>query len=130
MSKSIEFYQRGLHKDFVLDSGEIDGVFYVIKTIGGHYPTAYISAHYTERFEEEAAVRDIQFITYSTENYGPLRGLDESKSWIGWDYGHNGDYICASERLLDQKGYHYTYEEVLEDVKKMVALAKELGLEN
>lgn len=130
MGKNLEFYQRGLHKDLVLDAGEINGVSYVIKTIGGHYPTAYISAHYTEQFEQEAARRGIQLITYSTERYGPLQGLDESKAWVGWDYGHNSDYICALEKALDSEGHHYTYEEVMEDVGQMITLAKELNLED
>ena len=130
MGKTIEFYQRGLRRDLVLDSGKIDGVSYVIKTIGGHYPTAYISAHYTERLEEEAAARGIQLITYSTEMYGPLCGLDEDKAWVGWDYGHSSDYICALEKTLDSEGHHYTYEEVMEDVRQMIALAKELNLED
>lgn len=129
MDKNIELYQRRLGKNIVLDSGEIDGVSYIIKTIQGHYPTAYISAHYTEDFEDIATRWGVG-ITYSTEEYGSLPGLDEERAWVGWDYGHGGDYICADSEEYDIKGHRYSYAEIMEDVKDMIKLAKELELEN
>ena len=52
-----------------------------------------------------------------------------SKNFIGWDYMHRGDYITSkfedyyNEKVITKK---YTYEEIMEDVKKAIDYLCEL----
>lgn len=106
----------------LLDSGKIFGFEYFIMSLG-MYPTAYIKIpekhpFYKKDYEDIYYECDIDVnggLTYS-EDYLIISKTKKIEGWfIGWDYGHYGDY-CAFGGLFDIDGKKWTTEEIRQEV--------------
>lgn len=119
-----KLYCRSIKEDYIVDKGMYKRIDYVIKSVGTH-PTAYVNIRNTQEnidlIEEKAPI----MITYTSKESGPLPKLDPHKEWIGWDYGHAGDYICLRTEEDDISGHKYTYEEVMKDVIAVIEIMLE-----
>lgn len=69
-------------------------------------------------------------ITYCNRtSYFLYANFEGSKYFVGWDYAHGGDYRTSkfkdyyNEKVITKK---YTYEEIMEDVKKAIDYLCEL----
>ena len=84
------------HKREVLDTGYFHGFFYYILNLGTH-PTAYIRIPENHScYKKDYVEIDIDVhggLTYAN-NYLCVENNTELEGWfIGWDYGHAGDYM-------------------------------------
>jgi len=104
----------------VLDSGYCLGFFYYILSLGYH-PTAYIKIpenHIAYKKHHDDVDIDVHGgLTYSRD-YLFLENKQTIEGWfIGWDYGHCGDYAGYYEKMgivSDEK--KWTTEEIKREV--------------
>lgn len=120
-------------KTEILHSGSYEGYgFYIVSY--GVYPCAYIEIPKGHRwFGREYYEKDIlhgiawhRVLTYSG-NLGHVIG-ENDKWFIGWDYGHAGDYVSPYElsQTLSETEKKWTTEEIFEEVKKVIGQLKSL----
>ena len=82
----------------ILATGEHRGVKFYVCNINGSHPTAYIRIPKNkplwsvDYFECDEYIKVHCGFTYARDNLAGVENND--RSWfIGWDYGHHGDYI-------------------------------------
>lgn len=126
-----ELYSLTEH-NYIVDSGKIDYLHWVIRSTGDH-PCAYIGTNGLWKGEKEEIQAHIPvLLTYDSREVSHLEGLDPELDWLGWDYGHPGDYEAYFEKDLEawkdeiKNSKKYTYQEIKKDidwvVKVMLAL--------
>jgi hypothetical protein len=105
----------------IIAIGEHSGVKFYVCSINGTHPTAYLRVPqdmplYGIGYDEADKLIDVHGgFTYSE---GHLYGVEnDDKSWfLGWDYGHYGDYAgyYLRDHLFDN--YHkWTTEEIISE---------------
>lgn len=126
-----ELYSLTEH-NYIVDSGKIDYLHWVIRSTGDH-PCAYIGTNGLWKGEKEEIQEHISVsFTYDSREDPHLEGLDPELDWLGWDYGHAGDYEAYFEKDPEKwkvqlkKAKKYTYKEIKKDIewvaKVMLAL--------
>ena len=129
-------YEHG--KEHVLWQGDVDGLEAAIVSYGTH-PCAYINLtdEIIEKIKEEGYDESAEeYMFYDIIDayphggftfYGHLTCLGDGDRWAGWDYAHCDDYTYDYLNGLfdrsDEK--RWTTEEILEEVKEVVAELKE-----
>lgn len=108
----------------VLDTGYCFGLLYYIMNLGTH-PTAYIripEGHkdYKKNYDDiDLSVHG--GLTYSN-NHLWISENQKTEGWfVGWDYGHCGDYTGYEEMFpaeLSSGGKKWTTEEIFKEVKE------------
>lgn len=110
----------------VLDIGVYRGFDYVIVTYGMH-PCAYVrvpdSHEYYGKDTDEIPVECHGGITYA-EHGLPQIGRKYGY-YIGWDYGHCGDYVCLPF-CNEENRKKWTVNEIFEEVKNVVSQLKKV----
>lgn len=111
-------------KEFeILDMGTYKGKDYVIVSIMGNHPCAYVNSNidYSDDYDTPA---HCGFTFYGSLSHWENKvTLDEEtkqffkRCFIGWDYGHAGDYTYGFHLKDDKK---WTTEEILENVKEVI----------
>ena len=108
----------------VLDTGYCLGLLYFILNLGLH-PTAYIkipeNSKYYGKDMEEIDLNVHGGVTY-VNDYLYISENQKINGWfIGWDYGHYGDY-GGYEELLPQEfrtgGKKWSTQEIYQEVRK------------
>lgn len=128
-------YQKDEKRE-LLDSGICFGYKYYILNLGTH-PTAYINIPKRHPFynKDNYEIYDICYdievhggLTYS-KGYLWISDNEKIKGWfIGWDYGHYGDYAGYEEMLpknIRVGGKKWTTEEIREEVYNVCKQLKE-----
>ena len=124
MMKQMEYSPNKIIE--ILNIGNYKGFNYYIMNLGTH-PTAYIEIPKQHKIYNKT-YDDIDLevhcgLTYS-RNYLYIDEYKKIKGWfIGWDYGHYGDYSGYDELLPKQfrtEGKKWTTEEILEEVKSAI----------
>lgn len=125
-----ELYSLTEH-NYVVDSGKIDYLHWVIRSTGDH-PCAYVGSTGLFGMVSMDELDDILpthgGITYSG-NY-PIDGLDPNLDWIGWDYGHAGDYQAFFEKYPEdynkniKNSKKYTYKDIMKDIDWVISYLK------
>ncbi len=127
-------YQKD-RKIELLEKGTCFGYEYYILNLGTH-PTAYINIpikhkFYGKHYDDIHNKYDIEVhggLTYS-KNHLWISDNKEIKGWfIGWDYGHYGDYAGYEEMLpknIRVGGKKWTTEEIREEVYNVCKQLKE-----
>ena len=112
-----EIYSNDRNLDEVLKSGEYRDHKWVIRTLG-RYPCAYVSVVGKMSYDEaEPLETPYGGISYASDDFGRLECLDAGYSWIGWDYGHCGDYNAL---FPDFGGDKHTIEEIETNIKEVI----------
>lgn len=110
-------------KNEILDTGFCFGLLYYILNLGTH-PTAYIKIPENSKYYKKD-MYDIDIavhggITYAED--GLYVDNREVQGWfIGWDYGHYGDYAGYEEILpnnMRTNGKKWTTEEIKKEVRE------------
>lgn len=110
-------------KNEILDTGFCFGLLYYILNLGTH-PTAYIKIPENSKYYKKD-MYDIDIavhggITYAED--GLYADNREVQGWfIGWDYGHYGDYAGYEEILpnnMRTNGKKWTTEEIKKEVRE------------
>lgn len=126
MKKMI--YKAEEHVKEILHSGSYKGYNFYIVSYGIH-PCAYVEIPKNHRWfgkdydEEELETIQCHYgLTYA-DNLNHVLGKEQSKDrwFIGWDYGHTGDYEGYNEMLgfgLNDK--KWTTKEIYEEVKNVI----------
>lgn len=147
LKKEKELYcEDELH--YVVEEGEVEGFYYIIKSVGG-YPCAYVGKRrMLEGIMDEGMIEDYGFegdnmkklwlvidvhgaLTYSYQSPTPdkklprgisyMEGLNPNLDWIGWDYAHYGDYIAGSLfQELYPDAYKWTLDEIRDEVRSVI----------
>lgn len=106
----------------ILETGYYMGLLYYILSLGTH-PTAYIRVPKDNKFYgKEIEQIDIEVhggITYSEDGLYIKDGQIIDGWFIGWDYGHYGDYLGFEEQypqFCKTGGKKWTTEEIKRDV--------------
>lgn len=119
--KEMKYSAKG--KNEILDTGFCFGLLYYILNLGTH-PTAYIKIPEDSKYYKKD-MYDIDIavhggITYAEE--GLYADNREVKGWfIGWDYGHCGDYAGYEEILpsnIRTNGKKWTTEEIKKELRE------------
>ena len=121
-----EMIYNVLPKRELLDSGIYNGFKYYIMNLGMH-PTAYVEIpenhkYYHDRNYDKMYIHVHGGLTYS-DNHLWIAENEAIAGWfIGWDYGHAGDYcgfydLQEDTKWFNDKNKKWTTEEILEDVK-------------
>lgn len=116
-------YQTEFKRE-VLDTGYCLGILYFILNLGMH-PTAYIKVPKNSKYYgKDIGEIDLNVhggVTYAND-YLYVSENQKINGWfVGWDYGHYGDYT-GYEELLPQNircgGKKWTTKEILKEVKE------------
>lgn len=91
----------------------------------GMHPCAYVECdtnYYGNEFGDEPV--HWGFTYYNTLLHWKIRlsGYDEEKMkkyYIGWDYGHFGDYMEHRGKIVNE-GKKWTTDEIIEEIKRAV----------
>ena len=110
----------------ILDMGTYKGKDYVIISMMGYHPCAYVHSNYDYTFKYEYdSPAHCGFTFYGSLSHWKHKDtLDEetkqffNRCFIGWDYGHAGDYHGGCSFFEDDK--KWTTEEILENVKEVI----------
>lgn len=114
-------YKNG-GKGEVIEEGLYKGYKFVIKSLGPH-PCAYVGSKKPLLSRDELDKIGVHGgVTYNSDEYFSLYGLDPSLNWFGWDYAHAWDY----HPRLCPEGTKYTIEEILADIKEAIDQYEEL----
>lgn len=119
--KQMEYSSE--RKREILFEGKYKNYQFYILNLGTH-PTAYVEIPKRNKlYGKSYHYIDIDVhggLTYS-EDY--LKGIKENSWFIGWDYGHFGDYMGYQVKLpVDFSMYDkkWTTEEIFEEVKDVI----------
>ena len=115
-----------------LVKGEFMGHKYEICS-NGTSPTAYVTCNYLVNFSDKGVYKSLPvhggctFVGTRENDY-----LEDIKgSWVGWDYGHSGDFIKLPSIELYNTVYFvnnkkWTVAEVMEDVIKAISFIENI----
>ena len=127
-SKIVNY--EDFQKDYIIDRGIYRDHEYVVRWCDSH-PCAYVRPKYylsNEQINNMPVHGGISFCgNWLCFSDGEI--FKGSKNFIGWDYMHWGDYRISefddyyNEKVITKK---YTYEEIMEDVKKAIDYLCEL----
>lgn len=128
MLKQI-IYSMSLKKQDIVVKGEYIGCKYAILSLGRH-PVAYVEdflglGDYCNPLLESIVVHG--GFTYYGER---MSEYSDNSNYLGWDYGHYGDYSSIDELLppdLRTGGKKWTTEEILEEVYSVIVQLKKLA---
>ena len=130
-----EIYYDGDNKTITLvEEGRIENYKYIITSIGGSHPCAYIVLDKNDSKYKEISIGDYDIvhggITYCEDYLTNLVDEEEEKWVIGWAYAHEGDYvskqlpysilISSVSDWFNQQGKKYTKKEIKQDIKKLI----------
>lgn len=103
--------------------GTYKGLDYYVLSLGTH-PTAYIDVSDTKLAGKD--YNDIDIECHGGLTYGRNRLLTvDKKGWfIGWDYGHCGDYRGDCRFTMGNK--RWTTEEIVEECKSVIEQINEM----
>ena len=115
----------GNNKFEILDIGNYKDKDYVIISMMGCYPCAYVHSDidYRDKYEFEGPAHGGFTFYNSLSHWKNNVELDEetkqffSKNFIGWDYGHLGDFTYLLSFEGEKK---WTTEEIFENVKEVI----------
>ena len=105
MKTELIYLGKRIEAPIVLKEGIIDGFQFAILTLGSH-PCAYIGIDSTHKFFGLEYDEIGEEFDYPIEVHGGLTYTDDHVSevesdgfrwWVGWDYGHSGDFHDNSE---------------------------------
>lgn len=122
-----ELYSLTEH-NYLVASGKIGNYYYAIRSTGYH-PCAYVGADFDIRHGKTIDELDDMLPTHGGISYDgtfPLSDLDPKLNWLGWDYGHDLDYIMIIEQHPELAVYEsehykkYTYEDIMKDIKNVI----------
>ena len=120
-SKIVNY--EDFQKDYIIDRGIYRGHEYVVRWCGSH-PCAYVKPRCHLSDDQIYDIPVHGGISYCNMFYPLLcANFEGSKDFVGWDYMHWGDYRTSefddyyNEKVITKK---YTYEEIMEDVKKAI----------
>ncbi len=104
----------------ILDEGDYNGKHYVITYMGNH-PCAYVEFNYeferdSKLWENVPCHWDANYLDIGPWTYH-YKNNDDSRIYIGWDYGHLNDYSRFDNDISLKK---WTVKEIREDVKKVI----------
>lgn len=115
-------YKTKLKRE-VLDAGYCLGLLYYILNLGLH-PTAYIKIPENSRYYgKDIGEIDLDVhggVTYADDHLYISENQKIDGWFIGWDYGHYGDYAGYEEllpRSIRAEGKKWTTKEILKEVK-------------
>ncbi len=123
MRKEMIYQTDRKEKAEILATGFCFGLLYYIMNLGTH-PTAYIRIPKNNRFygkeEGEIDVNVHGGITYSEEGLYIENGKTIEGWFIGWDYGHYGDYLGFEEKYIKgcASGKKWTTDEIFAEVRE------------
>lgn len=128
MLKQI-IYSMSLKKQYIVVKGEYKGCKYAILSLGRH-PVAYVEdflglGDYCNPLLESIVVHG--GFTYYGER---MSEYSDNSNYLGWDYGHYGDYSSIDELLppdLKAGGKKWTTEEILEEVYSVIIQLKNIA---
>ena len=130
--KEMEY---GNNKFEILDKGNYKGKDYVILNMRGSHPCAYVQSNINyydrEKYPGYDEPAHCGFTFYNTLSHWQYKvNLDEetkklfNKYFVGWDYGHFGDYTAPffdyPEELLSTEDKKWTTKEILDNVKEVI----------
>lgn len=126
-SKKVNY--EDVQKDYIIDRGIYRGHEYVIRWNRTH-PCAYVRPKHGLDDEQLDNIPVHGGITFCGNwlAFTNHEIFDGSRIFIGWDYAHAGDYWASFFRdCYNKMGLKkYTYEEIMEDVKKAIDYLCEL----
>lgn len=104
----------------VLMKGNFKGFDFFILNLGMH-PTAYIRIPKDHSwYQKDYGSLDLDVhggLTFSDSDFRFNPIVVPDSWWIGWDYGHAGDYAGYAPQI---EGKKWTTEEVFEEVKEAI----------
>lgn len=108
-----------------LIKGEFMGYMYEICTNGMH-PTAYVNCG-VDSYADAKACRELP--VHGGCTFSGNRSIADG-IWVGWDYGHGGDFMKPSSDLSEMPpifryGKKWTVFEVMQDVIKAILYIEE-----
>ena len=107
----------------ILDSGVYNGYEYVIVSYGV-FPCAYVKIPTNHKYYK-VEFNDIDIDVHGCLSFGDnLTHLNigtDNDYYIGWDYGHLGDFIGYDYIFsISESDKKWTVEEIFEDVKSVI----------
>lgn len=120
--------QYGYVKKYeILFSGSYEGYNFYITSMCGRYPCAYVEIKEHVDYQELEDEIDCHWgLTYSG-NLNHILG-NNNRWFIGWDYGHYGDYVGGSPANFEDDK-KWTTDEIYEEVKEVIKQLKENNYE-
>ena len=121
MIKEMEYYSvRSVKR---IADGSYKGLDFYVLSLGTH-PCAYIDVSDTPLAGKD--YNDIWIDCHGGLTYSANRLVTvDKKGWfIGWDYGHYGDYIGGDFFAMDDK--RWTTEEIVEECKSVIEQINEI----
>lgn len=118
MSGEMSLYDKNcIGQRRVFAQGELNGHEWFIVSYGSH-PCAYVESDAPEKVLDEISVHGS--ITFAGKAFPEF---ETDGRFIGWDYNHCDDYNAEYQH----GGKRWAVEEILEDVKSVIAQLNEIG---
>jgi len=117
-------------ESYILSQGIKNDIEYIIINCRGNHPCCYLGIPIDHPLTK-ISYNDIPLICHGGLTYGGIGGyypkdlLPPEKYWLGWDYGHSGDYdryssqfnsFFASEKYLPLEGKKWVLSELEDEV--------------
>lgn len=128
--KEMVYSENGMNSELLYHEDFGDGTALAVINNSGFYPCAYI------KFPGIDLIWDINNIVIDLDEdddntyvhggftfFGCRRSLGlDGGLWLGWDYGHYGDYVGGSS-IND--GYKWTTQEIVEEARRVLRYFRE-----
>lgn len=127
-----EIIYQSTRKQEIIEEGEYKGVKYAIIN-QGLFPTAYVENILNVDDYADELIGGVDVHCGFNFCSVPYWKDDESTTYLGWDYGHLGDYIGYYEDEIPSFGdKKWTYEEILAEVhsiiEQLLKIKRKMGL--
>lgn len=129
--RPMEYTAEEMTEVTVIAQGFYEGLNYYVKNINGRHPTAYVEIPQGHKaygkeyeFNDEYPIEVHGGVTYNSDGLSPIDPKGErGHQFVGWDYGHAGDF--AGYYLRNPKGilFHskrWTTEEIVGHCKSAI----------
>ena len=115
-------YEKPTHR--LVGSGNYKGIDWYILNNNGRYPLAYVQVYADSLTVPISKINELVNggITYGYDYDGYCYWNEEdTRKYIGWDYGHFGDY-CNCDGLRDFMDKKWTYNEIRKQIFDVIDL--------
>lgn len=114
MTKPMKYIDKPICERIA--QGTYKGIDYYVINLG-KYPCAYVDITGTWMYEMGYAEYEIDCHGGLTYGEKTLATVEKEGWFIGWDYGHCGDYCSYARSPLSKK---WTTEEIVEECKNVI----------
>ena len=114
------YFDNNTHDAVKVLSGTYKGRDYVISSVAGYYPCAYVESNVNYYELNPYIIPEVHCGFTYFGGLAHIKGLDETtqrRRFVGWDYGHIGDY---NRRFPNEGDTSYTLADIVSNIQDVI----------